>query len=132
MEIIKVYIIALIAFCVIDGIWLGFVAKDLYAKEMGSLLAKDVNWYAAVAFYLLFLVGLVYFVINPGLDQSSIKQVIMAGALFGLITYATYDLTALAVVKGWPLKLTFIDLAWGTFLSTSVSTITYYVVQLMK
>ena len=129
---IKMYLIALVIFVIIDGIWLGFIAKDLYRKELGHLLASNPNWTAAIIFYLLFLVGLVYFVINPGIEKESIMTVVISGALFGLLTYATYDLTNLATLKEWPLKITNIDLIWGTSLSTIVSTATYYFYMLFK
>ncbi len=131
-NLIKMYLIALIIFVIIDGIWLGFIAKDLYKKEIGHLLASNPNWIAAVIFYLLFLVGLVYFVINPGVEKESIINVLISGALFGLLTYSTYDLTNLATLKEWPLKITIIDLIWGTSLSTIVSTATYYFYMLFK
>lgn len=132
MNFIKMYMIALVVFVIIDGIWLGFIAKNLYKKEIGYLLSNNPNWAAAIIFYLLFLVGLVYFVINPGIDKESIKTILISGALFGLITYATYDLTNLATVKDWPLKVTIIDLIWGTTLSTVVSTVTYYFYMFIK
>ncbi|MDD4831810.1 MAG: DUF2177 family protein [Bacilli bacterium] len=131
-KLIKMYLIALVIFVIIDGIWLGFIAKDLYRKELGHLLASNPNWTAAIIFYLLFLVGLVYFVINPGIEKESIMTVVISGALFGLLTYATYDLTNLATLKEWPLKITIIDLIWGTSLSTIVSTATYYFYMLFK
>ena len=96
MNYIKMYLIALIVFVIIDGIWLLFISKNLYQKELGHLLTTNPKLIAAVIFYLLFLVGLVYFVINPGVDKNSIKTIIISGLLFGLITYATYDLTNLA------------------------------------
>lgn len=132
MSFIKMYMIALVVFVVIDGIWLGLIAKNLYQKEIGYLLSNNPNWTAAIIFYLLFLVGLVYFVINPGIDKESIKTILISGALFGLITYATYDLTNLATVKDWPLKVTIIDLIWGTTLSTVVSSVTYYFYMFIK
>lgn len=132
MEQVKIYLIALVSFVVVDGIWLAFIAKDLYQKEIGYLLSENPNWLAAVIFYLLFLVGLVYFVINPAIDKESIKTLLISAALFGLITYATYDLTNLATVKDWPLKITVIDLIWGTSLSTIVSYITYYLYMFIK
>ncbi len=109
-------------------IWLGFVAKNFYAKHIGFLLKADVNWIAAIMFYLLFILGVVIFVITPAIDKRSWVNALMYGALFGLVTYATYDLTNLATVKNWPLIVTIVDLAWGTILSASVSIITYLVV----
>ncbi len=132
MGFIKMYLIAFIVFVLVDGIWLGFIAKNLYKKELGHLLSSNPNWIAAILFYLLFLVGLVFFVINPGVEKESIKTILISGALFGLLTYATYDLTNLATLKDWPIKITIIDLVWGTSLSTIVSTITYYIYSLIK
>lgn len=132
MNFVKMYLIALVVFVLIDGVWLGFISKNLYSKELSHLLTNTPNWTAAVIFYLLFLVGLVYFVINPGIEQESIKTILISGALFGLITYATYDLTNLATLKEWPVKITIIDLIWGTSLSTVVSTVTYYIYMMIK
>lgn len=129
---IKMYMIAIVTFLVIDLIWLSFIAKNLYQAELGHLMADNVNLIAAFVFYALFVVGLVYFVINPGIEKESIKYILVAGAMFGFMTYATYDLTNLATLKDWPLKITIIDLIWGTTLSTLVSSVTYYVFMFFK
>lgn len=122
---IKLYFIALPVFLALDMVWLGLVAKDFYAKQLGYLMKANVSWAPAILFYLLFIVGLVIFVIIPALDKNSWKEALLLGALFGLITYATYDLTNLATVKSWPLLVTGIDLLWGAVLSAAVSIITY-------
>lgn len=129
---IKLYFIALPVFFVIDMFWLGIVAKNLYAKQIGFLMKTDINWLAAIIFYLLFIIGLVLFVVIPALEKQSLLQVILFGALFGLITYATYDLTNLATIKNWPLLVTIIDLIWGAILASSVSTITYLIAVKIK
>lgn len=90
-------------------------------------MKSNINWTAAIAFYLLFIVGLVVFVISPALEKSSWMHALLFGALFGLITYATYDLTNLATLKDWPLLVTMVDLAWGAVLAASVSTATYFI-----
>ena len=128
---LKLYLISFVVFFAVDLLWLGIIAKKLYQKEIGHLLKTDVNWIAAVVFYLLFIGGLVVFVLMPAVDAGSLSKAILLGALFGFITYATYDLTNLATMKDWPLKITFIDLAWGTFLGTSTSTITYLLYNLI-
>ncbi len=125
---IKTYSIAIAVFFALDMAWLGLVAKDFYAKHIGFMLKPDVNWGAAILFYLLFIVGLVLFVIAPALEKNSLTHALLFGALFGLITYATYDLTNLAMTKDWPLIVTVVDLCWGTVLAASVSVITYAVV----
>jgi uncharacterized membrane protein len=124
---IKLYAIALPVFFVIDMIWLGFVAKSFYRNQIGFLLKPDVNWTAAILFYLLFIAGLILFVIEPALTKNSWTHALVFGALFGLITYATYDLTNLATMKDWPLLVTIVDLAWGAVLAGSVSIITYLI-----
>ncbi len=123
----KIYLIALPVFFAIDMVWLGFVARNFYRGQIGSLLKDDVNWTAAISFYLLFIGGLVYFVIEPALKSGSWSQALLVGALFGFMTYATYDLTNLATLKDWPLLVTFVDMAWGMVLAASVSTVTYLI-----
>jgi uncharacterized membrane protein len=123
----KLYLIALPVFFVIDMLWVGVIAKSFYFKQIGSLLKPDVNWTATVIFYLLFIVGLVVFVITPAVEKNSWMHAILFGALFGLVCYATYDLTNLALAKDWPLLVTIVDLAWGAFLASSVSVITYLI-----
>ncbi|HEY5668520.1 MAG TPA: DUF2177 family protein, partial [Anaerolineales bacterium] len=109
---IKLYISALAAFLLIDAIWLGLVARGFYRKYLGFLLSPTPNWAAAIIFYLLFIVGLVVFAIAPGLQAGSLGKALLLGALFGLLTYATYDLTNLATIKDWPLIVTVVDLVW--------------------
>jgi uncharacterized membrane protein len=123
----RLYGIALPVFFAIDMLWIGVVAKAFYAKQIGSLLKPDVNWIAAILFYLLFITSLVIFVIAPAVQQGSWTRAVLFGALFGLVCYATYDLTNLAVAKDWPLLITIVDLAWGALLAGSVSGITYLI-----
>lgn len=107
--------------------WLGVVAKNLYKREIGHLMKDTVNWQAAIIFYLLFIIGLVFFVIMPSVEKNSLVYAILVGAFFGFITYATYDLTNLAITRDWPLLITIVDLAWGAFLGGAVSGITYMI-----
>lgn len=125
MNYIKMYIIAFFVFLIIDAVWLGIISKNLYKKELGHLMSKKPNFIAAGLFYLLFLVGLVYFVINPSIINNDLPKLFISSGLFGLITYSTYDLTNLATLKDWSLKITIIDLIWGTTLSILVSYLTY-------
>ena len=110
-------------------VWLGIVAKGLYSKQLGFLMAPQVNWIAGIIFYTLFIGGLVLFVITPALKQESWTQALLFGALFGLISYATYDLTNLATIKNWPMIISLIDMAWGATIAASVSVITYFIAQ---
>ncbi|MGA0211859.1 MAG: DUF2177 family protein [Flavobacteriaceae bacterium] len=124
---IKLFAIALPVFFAIDMVWLGFVARGFYREQIGTLMKSDVNWAAAIIFYLIFIAGLVVFVISPAVEKQSWTHALLFGALFGLVCYATYDLTNLAVAKDWPLLVTIVDLIWGAALAASVSTITYFI-----
>lgn len=123
----KLYLVALPVFLLIDMIWLGLLAKNFYREQIGFLMKTDVNWTAAIVFYLLFITGLVLFVITPAVKSNSWSYALLFGALFGLVTYATYDLTNLALTKDWPLLVTIVDSIWGSFIAASVSVITYFV-----
>jgi len=124
---IKLYAIALPIFFAIDMVRLGLVAKNFYSKQLWFLMKNNINRSAAIIFYLIFIVGLVIFIIKPALEKGSWIQALLWGALFGLITYATYDLTNLATIKGWPLLVTIIDLLWWATLAASVSILTYLI-----
>jgi uncharacterized membrane protein len=123
----KLFSIALPVFFAIDMVWLGFIAKNFYAKQIGGLMRPDINWTAAIIFYLIFIAGLVVFVITPAVLKSSWSHAVLMGAFFGFVCYATYDLTNLAVAKDWPVLVTIIDLIWGAVLAASVSVITYLI-----
>jgi uncharacterized membrane protein len=120
-QMILLYFITLAVFFVIDMIWLGVVARGFYRRHLGSFMSPKVNWIAAMLFYLLFIVGLLVFVIRPALVGGVLLNALFYGALLGLISYATYDLTNLATMKDWPLIVTVVDLIWGTVLGGVVS-----------
>ncbi len=126
---IRVYLIAVAVFFSIDLVWLGVVAQRFYQNQIGFLLSPRVNWPAAIIFYLLYIVGMVFFVLQPALAQNSWKVALFTGAFFGFITYATYDLTNLATLKDWPLLVTVVDLLWGTTLGASVSLGTFLILR---
>ncbi len=123
------YAVSVPLFFLIDMVWLGVVARTFYQTQLGALLGP-VNWVAAVAFYLIFLVGLTFFATQPALAAASWQKALLYGALFGFFTYATYDLTNLATIKGWPLLVSVVDMAWGTVLGGAVASATYFVVRL--
>ena len=125
------YAVADLVFCLVDLTWLTLVADDLYDERLGTLLADEPNVAAAVAFYALFVAGLVHFVIHPAVREASWKRALLSGGFFGLVTYAAWDLTNLAVLEGFPASIVAIDLAWGTFLAASVSLATYAIVSLL-
>ena len=120
------YLLTAAVFFAIDLLWLGVLARGLYQRFLGHLLG-DVNWGAAFIFYLLFIVGLFIFAITPALDRDSAGHAVIMGALFGFFTYATYELTNLATLDGWPLGIVFIDIAWGVVLTASVAFAGYHI-----
>ena len=126
---LTLYLISVPIFFVIDMFWLGVLAKNLYQSRIGHLLG-EVNWYAAIIFYLIFLIGLTFFAIYPAMTESKISTAIVYGALFGFFTYATYDLTNLATLKDWSLSITIIDMLWGTFLGATVAGVTVCIYKL--
>ena len=119
------YGISVPIFFVIDMLWLGLIARDFYQRNLGSLLG-EVNWLAAIIFYLVFLVGLTFFATYPAATSGLWTKAVLYGALFGFFTYATYDLTNLATLRDWPLSVTLVDMVWGTVLGAAVSGITVY------
>ncbi|SIN87282.1 Uncharacterized membrane protein [Carnobacterium alterfunditum] len=126
MEYVIIYMITLAVFFLIDIVWLALIANKLYKDQIGFIMKDKPNWIAAIIFYLIFVLGLVFFVIDPALLSESILEALLRGMFFGFITYATYDLTNLATLDKWPLKITIIDLTWGTTLGGLVSIISYY------
>ena len=111
------YIATLTSFVAIDLVWLMWIARPTYVAEMGSLLRKEPQLAVAVAFYLLYAAGLMFFAIAPGLKSGSATYALFLGAALGLVAYGTYDLTNLSVVEGFNLRIALIDLVWGTVLS---------------
>ena len=117
-----IYGITTIVFFIIDLIWIGGVAKRFYAATIGHMLRDTVNWPAAMLFYLVYIGGIVIFVVVPALtNNSTIRRTALMGGLLGLFAYGTFDLTALALLKGWPVVVTVVDMAWGTLLTAGTA-----------
>ena len=129
---VRNYAILLGIFLLIDGLWLLVIAKKLYAQHLGYLMAEKPRLLAALAFYLLFVLGLQGFVVNPALAAESYTAALFSGMLVGLIAYATYDLTNLATVRGWPVLITAVDLVWGSFVSGVTSLLGYWSIRLLS
>jgi uncharacterized membrane protein len=123
----QVYAVTLGIFLAIDLAWLTAVAKDFYRQHVGHLLAPQINWPAAILFYLLFIGGLVFFAVRPAFEAGSGARALAYGALFGFLTYATYDLTNQATMRDWSVLVTIVDLAWGTVLSATVAFLSFTV-----
>jgi uncharacterized membrane protein len=121
------YVLTVPVFFAIDMVWLGLVAKKFYARHLGPLMAPKVLWPAALLFYLLFIAGILIFVVVPAVEKGSWSRALLSGALFGLFTYATYDLTNLATLRDWPILVTVIDLVWGMVLTAAVSGASFWI-----
>ncbi|HSK11720.1 MAG TPA: DUF2177 family protein [Phnomibacter sp.] len=126
------YLITLVVFLAIDMVWLGLVAKGLYRRQLGALLSDNVNWTAAVIFYMLYIIGIFIFCIVPAVEKGSIAKALVLGGLFGFFCYATYDLTNLATLKGWPSTIVYIDIVWGVVLTAATSLSGYLVVNWLR
>ncbi|WP_462249641.1 DUF2177 family protein [Ekhidna sp.] len=123
------YLLTTVVFFAVDLLWLGVIAKNFYGKHLADFLADQVNWTAAIVFYLLFIIGIFLFVILPAHEKQSLMHAIVYGALFGFFTYATYDLTNLATLNNWPIKVVVVDILWGMVLTGTVSASGYYITQ---
>ena len=122
---IKTFFIALIFFFIIDVFWIYFVATPMYKQEVSSLMELKIA--PALLFYVIFLLGLIFFVVNPNQDNT-LLNVFLIGAFFGLVTYGTYDLTVYASMNIFSLKLVMADILWGMFLSGAVATLTVFTI----
>ncbi len=128
MEYITAFVVTGAIFAIIDAIWLISTAQ-FYKKQLGGMLLAKPNFVAAILFYLVYIAGILVFVLLPALESNHAWKAGVQGAFFGLVAYATYDLTNLATLKKWPLKITVIDLVWG-MLATGVSAIiAFYVLK---
>ncbi len=122
---ILVYFACLVSFLALDFAWLGMVAESFYERQLGGLLSEEVVWPAAIAFYLMYITGLIVFCIAPALGNKSPLRAGVLGGFYGFITYATYELTNLALITNWPAALVPVDIGWGVVLCTLVSLIGY-------
>jgi uncharacterized membrane protein len=122
---LKLYALTVPVFFIIDLIWLGVVARGFYQKNLKYILSPNVNWTAAIIFYLMYIAGILIFAVLPGVAKDSVRHAALWGALFGFFTYATYDLTNLALLKDWPLNIVVVDILWGAVLCTVVSTLSF-------
>ena len=123
---IKLYFLTIPVFFAIDMVWLGYASRGFYKNNIGHLMSSTVNWPAAIIFYLVFIVGILVFAVGPALKDNSPGKAVLLGALFGFFTYATYDLTNLATLKNWPVKVVVVDIAWGVVLCSSVAMISTF------
>ena len=112
---------------IIDALWLSVVANRFYKSQLGPMLLEKPNMISAIIFYVIFVVGVVVFAVLPAVQAGDWKVALGLGALLGLVTYATYDLTNHATLKGFPLTVVVVDIIWGVVLTATVATLTYLV-----
>lgn len=123
----KLYFLSLFFLSVIDIPWIVFFAKNFYLREIGHLMALQVSYLPAAMFYFMYPVALIFFVVLDAKNyELSLTQTFLRGAFLGFTAYAAYDLTNQATLKDWPWIMTFVDIAWGSFLSGTVSTLVLY------
>ena len=127
MKLVYLYLLTLPVFFGIDMLWIGIMAKDFYRNNLGHLLRPDINWAAALIFYLLYIVGILIFATLPALEKQSLRQAVVLGALFGFFAYTTYDLSNLATLKDWPVNVVFVDILWGMFVTASVAAASFFI-----
>jgi uncharacterized membrane protein len=113
------YCVTIVAFLLVDFIWLGYLARGFYAGQIGPFLLDEPRLGVAAAFYCLYVIGIVAFAVMPALKAESAMTAVALGALFGLIAYGTYDMTNYATLKNWPFTVVAVDMAWGTFLTAT-------------
>ena len=125
MDFIVLVLMSMVVFLGVDLLWLVKIAPKMYKKFIGHLMAPKFNGIAALLFYSMFMVGFVFFVVQPGIISGSWTTTLGLAAMFGMVTYGTYDLTNWATLKDWPAAIVAIDMVWGTFLSSASALIVF-------
>lgn len=127
MKYVSVYLVAAVVFLTIDALWLGYIARDFYKERLGELLLARPRFGVAAGFYAIYVVGLVYFAIAPGLAAGSFWLAVLNAGFFGALCYMTYDATNLATMRGFDTTVAVVDIAWGTVLSAFTAGVAYLV-----
>jgi len=125
ISLLKLYGATAVVFFAIDLVWLGVVAQGFYQRHLGHLLRADILWGPALLFYTLYIAGVLVFAVLPGLDARSLTRTLALGAFLGLVAYATFDLTSMALLRDFPLVVVVVDLVWGMVLTASVAAAAY-------
>jgi uncharacterized membrane protein len=122
---VQTYFVSLVAFLALDFAWLGWIARGFYRQQLGHLLSPEVRWIPAILFYALFVAAVVVFAVAPAIERGSFSRALLLGGFFGIVTYATYDLTNLATLKGFPTLVAAVDITWGCILTSVVAAVGY-------
>lgn len=117
------YLVTAAVFLVIDGLWLGVLARGFYQDQLSGVITQDIKLAWAAVFYLVYVVGIVFFAVRPALTSDAWQTALVAGALFGFFCYATYGVTNMATIKGWPLTMLVVDVVWGAALTAVSATV---------
>ena len=125
MALVRAYLAAAVGMAILDMLWLGVVAKGLYRRDLGHLMAPEVRWWAAVLFYLVYAGGIVHFAVRPALAKGGPRDAARGGAAVGLLVYAVYDLTNLALLRGWTVRISVLDVVWGGAATAAVAAAAY-------
>jgi uncharacterized membrane protein len=127
MEYLLQYLTAAAIFVAFDAVWLTTMAPKFYRKHMGAMLRVKPDFFAAVVFYLIYILGIIVFAVSPALREGLWYYATGLGALLGFVMYATYDLTNQSTLKNWPKIVAVVDMAWGTFATAAVATLTFLI-----
>lgn len=123
------YLVALVTLAIVDGIWLGVVSREFYKARLGHMLLDQPIWSVAIFFYLIHAAGIAVFAVPPSLSAGTWTSALLYGGLFGFCVYAAYDITNLATLRGWPMAVSAVDLAWGAVATAIATLVTYFVVR---
>ena len=127
LKILIAYVSILVVFAALDFTWLTLTWPTLYRPALGPLLADKVQAAPAIAFYLIYLAGVVFFAVWPALKSGAWTTALLNGAVLGLVAYATYDLTNQATLRIWSFEVTILDLCWGALASALAATVSYWI-----
>ncbi len=130
MSWVKAFGGSLVAFLVLDGVWLSFIAKDFYRNQLGDLMKDEPDFAAAAVFYAVYVVGIVFLAVRPAVSAGDWRTAAIHGAVLGLLAYGTYDMTNLATLKDWPLPMVVVDIVWGMALTALAATAGYLATRL--
>lgn len=132
MKYLALYGLTAVVFFAIDLVWLTTMTSRFYSKYLGDLLLDSPNLPVAGAFYLVYVVGVMILASLPAYEQGDVKVALVRGALLGLLAYGTYDLTNMATIRGWAWQVTVVDMVWGTVLTATVATASYFIARWLQ